>query len=102
MIKCQQDSTESNSLYEPRKVGWAYLSDILVPHTADLLDVCGALGDGLERVAEQDKLILLVFGNLDIDTLLHDDPADELLANEVAIRRKFVSLPTPTSRTTKH
>lgn len=66
------------------RMGASYLSDILVPHPADLLDVCGGLGDGLEGVAAQDELILLRLGDLDIDTLLHDDPADELLTNEVA------------------
>lgn len=59
------------------------LSDILVPHPADLLDVCGGLGDSLERVAEQNQLILLCLGDLDIDSGLHDDFANELLADEV-------------------
>lgn len=60
-----------------------YLTDILVPHLADLLDIGGALGDVLQAVAEQDELILLVLGDLDIDTLVHDDAADDLLADEV-------------------
>lgn len=78
---------QTRSLHEPRldQAGCSYLSDILVPHTADLLDVCSALRDGLEGVAEQDKLILLALGDLDVDALLHDDSADELLADEVAV-----------------
>jgi len=60
------------------------LTDILVSDSADLLDVGGGLGDVLERVAKQDELILLVLGDLDLNTLVHDDPPDELLANEVA------------------
>lgn len=63
-----------------------HLTDILVPHSADLLDVCSALGDSLEGVAAQDQLILLGLGDLDVNTLLHDDTADELLANEVAVK----------------
>lgn len=70
----------------------SYLSDILVPHSADLLDVCGGLGDSLEGVAGQDQLILLCLGDLDIDTGLHDNPADELLADEVAVDPENISL----------
>lgn len=62
----------------------SYLSDILVAHSADLLDVCRGLGDSLEGVAGQDELILLGLGDLDVDTLLHEDSADELLTNKVA------------------
>lgn len=75
-------------VYRPIRVVMAvfsYLTDILVPHPANLLDVCGALGDGLKRVAAQDQLILLRLGDLDIDTRLHHDPANELLANEVTV-----------------
>jgi len=64
--------------------GATNLTDILVPHSADLLDVGGALGDVLERVAAQLQLVLLVLGGLDLDALVHDDPADDLLADEVA------------------
>ena len=66
--------------------GLAYLSDILVADSADLLDVGGALGNVLEGVAAEDQLILLGLGDLDVNTLLHDDAADELLANEVAVK----------------
>jgi hypothetical protein len=38
----------------------------------------------LQRVASQDELILLGLGQLDIDTLLHDDSADNLLSDEVS------------------
>ena len=62
----------------------AYLSDILVAHPASLLDVGSALGDVLQGVAGQDKLVLLALGNLDIDALLHCHPAHNLLADEVA------------------
>ena len=61
-----------------------YLTDILVPHLADLLDICGALGDSLEGVSEEDQLILLGLGDLDIDTAGHHDSPDDLLADEVA------------------
>lgn len=67
----------------------SYLSDILVPHPADLLDVCGGLGDSLERVAEQNELILLCLGDLDIDSGLHDDVANELLADEVTVESRI-------------
>lgn len=69
----------------PSAMPSSYLSDILVPHSADLLDVCRALGDSLEGVAAQDQLILLGLGDLDVDALLHDNPADELLADEVSV-----------------
>ena len=61
-----------------------YLSDILVSHSADLLDIGGALGDVLEVVAGEDELVLLGGRGLDLDTGLHDDAADELLADEVS------------------
>jgi hypothetical protein len=61
----------------------AYLSDILVPHLADLLDICGALGDVFERVPLEDELVLLGLGDFDIDTGAHEDAAHNLLANEV-------------------
>ena len=38
----------------------SYLPDILVSHSADLLDVGGGLGNVLEGVATQLQLILLV------------------------------------------
>lgn len=60
------------------------LSDILVSHPADLLDIGGALGHVLEGVTPQNKLILLGLGRLDINTLLHDDSSDNLLADEVS------------------
>lgn len=72
----------------PRRARWggtgSHLSDILVSDSADLLDIGGALGDVLQRVAEQDELVLLVLGDLDIDTLGHRHPSDNLLANEVS------------------
>lgn len=64
-----------------------YLTDILVSYSADLLDICCALGHVLERVSEQLQLILLVLGCLDLDTWLHDDLADNLLTDEVTVFR---------------
>lgn len=69
---------------ETGKIAVADLSDILVPDSARLLDVCGALGDLLEIVTAEDELILLVLGSLDINTVLSNDLADDLLAQEVA------------------
>lgn len=63
----------------------SHLSDILVPDLADLLDICRALGDVLERVAEEQELILLRFGHLDIDTFPQRYPVDDLLADEVTV-----------------
>lgn len=65
----------------------AYLSDILVSHPADLLDVCRALRHSLERVASDGQLVLLALGDLDIDATLHGDPAHKLLADEVSVQR---------------
>jgi hypothetical protein len=62
----------------------AHLSDILVSHSADLLDIGGALRDGLERVALEDQLILLGLGDLDLNTGSDGNLADELLADEVS------------------
>jgi hypothetical protein len=63
---------------------WPYLSDILVAHPADLLDIGSALRDVLQVVAEQDDLVLLVLGDLDVDALGHLHPSHNLLADEVA------------------
>lgn len=69
-----------------------HLTDILVAHPADLLDISSGLGDTLEGVAGEDELILLGLGDLDIDTGLHNDAADDLLANEVAAHTPLVSI----------
>jgi hypothetical protein len=50
-----------------------------------LLNVGGGLGNVLERVAPELKLILLVLRWLDLDTWLHNDLSDNLLANEVSV-----------------
>ena len=62
-----------------------YLTDILVPHSADLLDISGGLGHVLERVAGEHDLILDVGRGLDADTGQHGDATNDLLAQEVAI-----------------
>ena len=61
-----------------------YLTDILVANAANLLDIGGGLGNILQRVTGEGKLILLVLGDLDVNTLVHDDLADDLLTDEVA------------------
>lgn len=61
-----------------------YLPNILVAHSANLLDVGRALRNTIEGVAEQLQLILLVLRRLDLDTWLHDDSADDLLTDEVS------------------
>jgi len=60
------------------------LPNILVAHSADLLDICRTLGNILERVTEQLQLILLVFRRLDFDSWLHNDSADNLLTDEIS------------------
>lgn len=70
--------------------GYIYLPDILVSYSANLLDVGGALRDVLEGVSEQDKLILLCRRHLNVNSWLHDNSSDDLLANEVSI---FLSAP---------
>ena len=61
-----------------------YLSDILVAHPADLLNIGSRLGNVLEGVAAQDELILLVLRDVDVDAGLHHHPANNLLADEVS------------------
>lgn len=60
------------------------LPDILVSHPADLLDVGSALGDTLEGVTAENELVLLGSGDGNLNTGLHDDLANDLLANEVS------------------
>lgn len=67
-----------------RRLKFSYLTDILVADLADLLDIGGALGDVLERVAGEDELVLLGGGDSDLNTLGHGHAVDDLLANEVA------------------
>ena len=62
----------------------AHLSDILVADSADLLDVGSALGDLLEVVTGELQLVLDVLGSLDLDTVGHNDTANELLALHAA------------------
>lgn len=72
-----------------------YLTDILVSHSANLLDVCRALGHSLERVASDGQLILLALGDLDVDTTLHGDPAHELLTDEVTMKSLTLAWASP-------
>lgn len=60
------------------------LPDILVSYSANLLDVGGALRDVLEGISEQDELILLCRRHLNVNSWLHDNSSDDLLANEVS------------------
>lgn len=64
--------------------GKTNLSDILVSHSADLLNIGRTLRNVLDGVTLEDELILLVLGRLNIDTLLHDNSSDDLLADEVS------------------
>ena len=61
------------------------LPDILVPHSADLLDICSRLGHVLEGVARQHNLVLDIGGGLDNDPAQHGNATDDLLTQEVAI-----------------
>lgn len=80
-------SSQSSIRWVGRRGCGSNLSDILVPDTASLLDVCGALGDLLNVVTGKDELILLGLGGLNVDTVLHDDLAHNLLAQEVSVPR---------------
>lgn len=73
----------------------SHLSDILVPDSADLLDVGGALRDLLEVVAGDNELVLLGLGGLDVDALLHDNLPHDLLTQEVSVRSTIVSASCP-------
>jgi hypothetical protein len=61
-----------------------HLSDILVADSADLLNVGGALGDVLQGVSGQLKLILDVGRGDDLNTRLGGNTAHDLLAKEVS------------------
>ena len=61
-----------------------YLSNILVPYSADLLDIGSTLGNVLEIVAQQVELVFDVLGALNIDTRVHDNPTNDLLAQKVS------------------
>lgn len=67
------------------KVTDAHFSDILVPDSADLLDIGSTLGHGLDGVAGELELVLDVGGLDDLDASLRDDAAHSLLAKEVTI-----------------
>lgn len=80
------------SVMNPRRCGYdclnsggSHLSDILVADSADLLNVGGALGDGLEGVSGQLELVLDVGGGDDLNTRLASDAANDLLAKEVSV-----------------
>ncbi len=65
---------------------FSYLSNILVPDPAYLLDVRGALGDVFQRISGQLQLVFLIFGGLDVDTWQHSDPSYDLFADEVPVQ----------------
>lgn len=60
-----------------------HLTDILVPDSADLLDVGGALGDILQGVTGQLELVLDVGRGNDINAGLGSHAAHVLLTQEV-------------------
>lgn len=61
-----------------------YLPNILVPNSADLLNVCGTLWNVLQRITVELYLILLILGNLYINTWVHGDLANNLLPDEIS------------------
>lgn len=69
-----------------------HLSDILVPDSADLLDVGGSLGNILQRVTEEVELVLDVGGGNDFYTGVSDDTADVLLTEEVSVQKHVSSV----------
>ncbi len=60
------------------------LPDVLVLDRGGLLDERGGLADGLDGVAGDDELVLLLLGVLALDAVVQLDLADVLLAEEVA------------------
>lgn len=75
----------------------AYLSNILVPNLADLLDICRTLRNAFERVAQNNQLVLLRLRDFKVDARLHHDASHDLFADKVPVGR-FVSLPTSNNR----
>lgn len=69
----------------------SHLPDILVPDSADLLDVGSTLGDTLEGVTEELKLILDTGRGDDLDTGLSSHTADILLTQEVSVGKEPIS-----------
>ena len=60
------------------------LTDILVADSGDLLDISSGLGDSLDGVTRNDKLVLLGRRDLDGNTLSDLDVTDTLLTQEVS------------------
>lgn len=60
------------------------LTDILVADSGDLLDISSGLGDSLDGVTRDDKLVLLGRRDLDGNTLSDLDVTDTLLTQEVS------------------
>lgn len=60
------------------------LSNILVSDPADLLNICRALGNILERIAGKDEFVFLCLRDLDCDTWAHVDSPHNLFTNEVS------------------
>lgn len=75
---------------------YMYLSDILVPDSADLLDIGSGLGNVLKRVTGEDNLILDVGAGLHCDTLEHLYATDNLFSQEVTVNRLVRTAQTPT------
>ena len=71
------------------------LSDILVPHSARLLDVRRALRHVLERVAGDLELVFDVLRRFYVHALLHDYAADDLLAEEIPMPKTSVNANLP-------
>lgn len=63
----------------------AHFSDILVPDSANLLNIGSTLRHSLDGVSGELELVLDVGGLDDLDARLRDDAAHSLLAKEVTV-----------------
>jgi hypothetical protein len=62
-----------------------YLSDILIPDPADLLDIRSGLRNVLKRVTSENDLVLDVGAGLNADTGKHRYTTDDLLSQKVTV-----------------
>lgn len=60
-----------------------HLSNILISDSTYLLDIGCTLRNILQRVSSENQLVFLAFRYLYINALMHHNPPDNLLANEI-------------------
>lgn len=69
------------------------LSNILVPHPTDLLNIRRALRHILQRISGDGQFVFLALRYLNINTFVHRDSSNNLLPQEISVTMSHQPMP---------